>query len=91
MLNALLKSRNTGLKPLHPLSKCEFMACVKHGTTSRMLCFALYANCYGSLRRVVMEPILFKTSNSRTLRGTGLHVIGRILDRWPSITFLAAA
>ncbi len=52
------------------------MACVRHETASRVLRFALYANWYGSLGRVVMKPIYFNTSDSRTLRGTGLHAIG---------------
>ncbi len=69
------------MKPLHPLSRCEFMACVKHATASRVLRFALYANWYGPFGRVVMEPISFNTSDSRTLRGTGLHAIGRILGQ----------
>ncbi len=43
-----------------------------------MLRLALYANWYGSLGRVVKEPILFNTNDSRTFRGTGLHAIGRI-------------
>ncbi len=29
----------------------------------------------------MMEPISFKTSDSRTLRGTGLHAIGRIFGQ----------
>ncbi len=67
------------MKHLYPLSRCEFMACVKHETASRVLRFAL--NGYGSLGRVVMEPILFNTCDSRALRGTGLHAIGRILGQ----------
>ncbi len=31
--------------------------------------------------RVLMEPISFNTSDSRTLRGTGLHAIGRIFGQ----------
>ncbi len=57
------------------------MACVKHGTASRVLRFALYANWYGSFGRVVKEPISFITSDSRTLRGTGRHAIGRIFEQ----------
>ncbi len=53
------------MKLLHPLSRCEFMACVKHATASRVLRFALYAHWYGSFGRVVMEPISFNTSDSR--------------------------
>ncbi len=71
------KSKNTALKPLHLLSRCEFFACVRPETASRVLHLALYANWYGSLGRVIIEPILFNTSDSRTLRGTGLHAIGR--------------
>ncbi len=52
------------MKLLHPLSRCEFMACVKHATASRVLRFAFYANWYGSFGRVVMEPISFNTSDS---------------------------
>ncbi len=57
------------------------MACVKHETASRVLRFALYANWYGSLGRVVMEPILLNTSDSRTLRGTVRHAIRRIFGQ----------
>ncbi len=57
------------------------MACVKHATASRVLRFALHANWYGSFGRVVMEPISFNTSDSRTLRGTGLHAIGHIFGQ----------
>ncbi len=81
VLNALLKSRNTALMPLRPLSRFEFIACVEHETASKVLRFALYANWYGSLGRVAMKPILFNTSDSRTLRGTGLHAIGRIFGQ----------
>ncbi len=28
-----------------------------------------------------LEPFFFKTSDSRTLRGTGLHAIGRIFEQ----------
>ncbi len=69
------------LKLLHPLSRCEFMACVKHATASRVLRFALYANCYGSVGRVVIGTTSFNTSDSRTLRGTELHAIGRIFGQ----------
>ncbi len=31
-LGALLKSRNTALKPLHPLSRCAFITCVRYET-----------------------------------------------------------
>ncbi len=44
-----------------------------------MPCLILYANRYGSLGRVVIEPVLFNTNDSRTLRGTGLHAIGRMI------------
>ncbi len=57
------------------------MACVKHVTASRVLRFALYTNWYGSLGRVVMEPISFNISDSITLRGTGLHAVGRIFGQ----------
>ncbi len=67
------------MKPLHSLSRCEFMECVKHETPSRVLRFALYANWNGSLGRVVMEPISFNVRDSRTLRSTGLHAIGLIV------------
>ncbi len=77
VLNALLKSRNTALKALHPLSRCAIITCVKHETASRVLRLALYANWYGSLCRDVKEPISFNTSDSRTLSGTGLHAMGR--------------
>ncbi len=66
------------MKPLHPLSRCEFMVCVRHETASRVLCLALYVNLFGSLGRVVMEPILFNTSDSNTWRSTGLHAIRHI-------------
>ncbi len=69
------------MKLLQPLSRCEFMACVKHATASRVPRLALYANWYGSFGRVVMEPISFNTSDSRILRGTGLHAIGRIFGQ----------
>ncbi len=46
-----------------------------------MLRLALYANWYESLGRVVIEQILFSTGDSRTLRGTGLHAIGRIFGQ----------
>ncbi len=65
------------MKALQRLSRCEFIACVRHETASRVLRLALYANWYGSLGRVIIEPILFNTSHSITLRGTGLHAIGR--------------
>ncbi len=61
------------------------MARVKHATASRVLRFVLYANWYGSFGRVVMEPILF---NTRTLRGTGLHAIGRIFGQAAEDDFL---
>ncbi len=67
------------MKALHPLSRCAFIACVRHETASRVLRLALYANWYGSLGRDVKESISFNISDSRTLRGTGLHAIGRIL------------
>ncbi len=57
------------------------MACVKHATASRVLRFALYANLCGSFGRVVMEQISFNTSDSRALRCTGLHAIGRIFGQ----------
>ncbi len=66
VLNALLESRCTALKRLHPLTRCEFVACVEHETASRLRRFAFYANWCGSLGRVVMEPILFSPSDSRT-------------------------
>ncbi len=66
------------MKALHTLSRCAFIACVRHETASRVLRLALYANWYGPLGRVVKEPILFNTNDSRTFRGTGLHAIGRI-------------
>ncbi len=69
------------MKSLYPLLRCEFMACGKHETASRLLRFAFYANGHRSLGRVVMEPILTNTSDLRTLRGTGLHAIGRILGK----------
>ncbi len=75
------KSRNTALKPLHPLSRCEFFACVRPETASRVLHLALNVTWYGSLGRVIIEQILFNTSDSRTLRGTGLHVIRRIFGQ----------
>ncbi len=43
-----------------------------------MLRLALCANWYGSLGRVVLEQVLFNTYDSRTLRRTGQHAIGRI-------------
>ncbi len=64
------------------------MACVKHETASRVLRFALYANWYGSLGRVVMELFSFNTCDSRTLRGTGLHAIGRIFGQAAVDNFL---
>ncbi len=76
-LNVLLKSRNTALKPLHPLSRCAFVAYLKHETASTVRRFALYAKWYGSLDRAIMDPILLNSSDSGTLRGTGLHAIGR--------------
>ncbi len=66
------------LNPLHPLSPFPFIACGKHEATLRALRLALYANWYGSLGRVVMEPILFNPSDPGTLRGIGLHAVGRI-------------
>ncbi len=57
------------------------MAHVKHATASRVPRFALYANWYRSFGRVIMEPISFNTSESRTLRGNGLHAIGRIFGQ----------
>ncbi len=57
------------------------MTCVKHATSSGVLRFALYANWYGSFGRVVMEPISFNTSDSRIMRGSGLHAIGRIFGQ----------
>ncbi len=57
------------------------MVCVKHATASRVPRFALYANWYRSFGRVVMEAFSFNTSDSRTLRGTGLHAIGRIFGQ----------
>ncbi len=72
------KSKNTALKPLHLLSRCEFFACVRPETASRVLCLALYVNLFRSLSRVVMGPIVFNTSDSKTWRSTGLHAIGHI-------------
>ncbi len=69
------------MKLLHPISRCQFMACVKHKTASRVLRFASYANWYGSLGRVVMEPISLNSSDPRTLRGTELQAIGRIFGQ----------
>ncbi len=74
---------NTALRALHPLSRRTFIACVRHEASSRVeesrvLRLALYANWYRSHGRDVKEPISFKTSDSRTLRGTGMHAIGRI-------------
>ncbi len=66
------------------------MACVKHATASRVLRLALYANWYGSFGHVVMEPISFNTSDSRTLRGTGLHAIGRIFAQAAEDDFLGS-
>ncbi len=66
------------------------MACVKHETASRVLRFALYGNWYGSLGRVAMEPISFNTGDSRTLRGTGLHAIGRIFGQAAVDDFFSA-
>ncbi len=37
VLNILLKSRNTALKPLHSLPICNFMACVKHETAWKII------------------------------------------------------
>ncbi len=67
VLNALLKSRNTALKAWHPLSKCAFIACVRHETASAVLRLALYANWYGSLDRDVKEPMLFNTTTQERL------------------------
>ncbi len=69
------------MKALQHLSRCEFIACVRHEAAPRVLRLALYANWYGSLGRVMIEPILFSTSHSRTLMGTGLHEIGRIFGQ----------
>ncbi len=55
-----------------------------------MLRLALYANWYGSFGRVVMEPIPFNTSDSRNLRGTGLHAIGRIFGQAAEDDFLGS-
>ncbi len=66
------------MKPLHSLSRCEFIECGKHETPSKVLRFAIYANWHGSLGRVVMESISFNVRDSKTLRGTGLHAIGLI-------------
>ncbi len=49
----------------------------RHETASSVLRLVLYANLYWSLGRDVKEPISLNTSDSRTLRGTGLHAIGR--------------
>ncbi len=46
-----------------------------------MLRLALYANWHQSLCRIIIEAILFNTSDSRTLRGTRLHAIGRIFGQ----------
>ncbi len=89
VLNALLKSRNTALKPLHPLSRCEFIACVRRETASRALHLHLYANWYRSIGRVVIEAIVINTGASRTLSGTGLHAIKRICGEAPVDYFLA--
>ncbi len=64
------------------------MACVKYETASRVLRFAIYANSYGLLGCVVMETISFNTSDSRTLRGTGLHAIGRVFGQAAVDVFL---
>ncbi len=64
------------------------MACVKHATASRVLRSVLHANWYGSFGRVVIEPILFNNSDSRTLRGTGLHVVGCIFGQAAEDDFL---
>ncbi len=69
------------MKLLHPLSRRELIACVKHAKASRVLHFALYANCYGSVGRDVIETTSFNTTDSRTLRGTKLHAIGRIFGQ----------
>ncbi len=51
---------------------------VRLETASRGLRLALCENWYGSLGRAVIEPILFNTSDARTLWGTGLFAIGLI-------------
>ncbi len=66
------------------------MACVKHAKASRVLHFALYANWYGSLGRVVIEPISFNTSDSKTSRGIELHAIGRIFGQAAVDDFLGS-
>ncbi len=67
------------MKALHPLSRCTFIAYERYEAASRVLRLTSYANWYRSLGyRVVIEPILFNTSDSRTLRGTGLYAIRRI-------------
>ncbi len=90
-IKCIAKIKEHGFEALAPLSRCEFMACVKRATASRVLRFALYANLYGSLGRVVMEPILFNTSDPRTLRGDGLHSIGRIFGRAAEDDFFGIA
>ncbi len=49
------------MKALHPLSRCALIACDRHETAPEVLRLAIYASRYGSLGRVVMEPILFNT------------------------------
>ncbi len=44
---------------------------------SPVLRLALYAKWNGALGCVVMEPMLLNISDSRKLRGTGLHAMGR--------------
>ncbi len=66
------------MKALHPLSRSALIVCERHETASRVLRLALYPNWCEPLGRVLIEPILFNISDSRTLRRTGLHVIGSI-------------
>ncbi len=44
LINALLMSKNTTLKTLHPLSRCAFIGHVKGETASRAQRLALYDN-----------------------------------------------